>query len=47
MGRRRKKKYGKIKSTKAKEENERLAREVKGADGVKGENKMHEGENKM
>ena len=47
MGRRRKKKYGKIKSTKAKEENERLAREVKGADGVKGENKMHKGENKM
>ena len=35
---------GKIKGTKAKEENERLRVKIKGAGSANGENKMHEGE---
>ena len=38
---------GKIKSTRAKEENERLRVEMKDADSDEGENRIHEGENKM
>ena len=37
----------KIKVTKAKEENERIRVEIKGAVSTKGENKLHEGGNKM
>ena len=39
--------YGKIQGTRAKEENERLRGEVKGADSDEGEHRIHEGENKM
>ena len=38
---------GKIKGTKAKEENKRLKEKIKGAGSAKGENKGHEGRNKM
>ena len=34
---------GKMKGTKAKEENERLRVKIKGAGSANGENKMHEG----
>ncbi len=38
---------GKIKGTRAKEKNERLRGEMKSADSANGENKKHEGENKV
>ena len=38
---------GEIKGTKAEEENVRLKGNIKGAQSANGENKMHEGENKM
>ena len=37
---------GKIKGTRAKEENERLRVQMNGADSDEGENRIHEGENK-
>ena len=38
---------GKIKGTRAKEENERSRGEMKGADSANGDNKKHEGGNKL
>ena len=37
----------KIRGTKAKEENQRLRCEIKGADRAEGGNKMHDGENNV
>ena len=38
---------GELKGTRAKQEDERLRVEMKGADGDEGKHRMHEGEHKM